>query len=207
MSPSAGRQSTKSLCSYTAYNSRKFPTFLCCMNPSLKEALKFAFCSFRTQDAQQVDLQPATSPKHPTDAGCNRCGGGFWAIPPQLTLQTFFRVIDTRNVITYFRKLIGQRLKGETTCEKGVETASCDFLRFPAPPNRLTCRSRPKSAKICENLRQAAVSPFQSLPCSVVRGLLGTGLPDPTLESASPSSGVDLASIQHRFDIDSTSIS
>ena len=39
---------------------------------------------------------------------------------------------------------------------------------------------------------------------NIVRGLLGTDPPDPTLESAlpSPPKGVDLASIQHRFDID-----
>ena len=36
------------------------------------------------------------------------------------------------------------------------------------------------------------------------RGLLGTGPPDPTLESASPSP--PQGSIRHRFDIDSTSI-
>ena len=56
--------------------------------------------------------------------------------------------------------LVGQRLMGETKWEKGVETASSDFLRFSAAPNHLPCRSRTKSAKICENLRQAAVSPF-----------------------------------------------
>ena len=66
--------------------------------------------------------------------------------------------------------LFGQRLVGETKWEKGVETASCDFLRFPAiscgflqfsaTPNHLPCKSRTKSAKLCENLRQAAVSPF-----------------------------------------------
>ena len=49
------------------------------------------------------------------------------------------------------------QLMGETTWEKGVETASCDlrfpavscgFLQFSAPPNHLPCRSRTKSAKI-----------------------------------------------------------
>ena len=65
---------------------------------------------------------------------------------------------------------VEQRLMGETKWEKGAETACCDFLRFPAvscgflqfsaAPNHLPCRSRTKSAKICENLRQAAVSPF-----------------------------------------------
>ena len=38
---------------------------------------------------------------------------------------------------------------------------------------------------------------------SIVRGLLGTGPPDPTLESASPSP--PQGSIWHRFNIDSTS--
>ena len=49
----------------------------------------------------------------------------------------------------------------------------------------------------------------------VVRGLLGTGPPGPTLESASPSPprgsiwhrfNIDSTSIRHRFNIDSTSI-
>ena len=62
---------------------------------------------------------------------------------------------------------IGQRLMGETKWEKEVETASCDFLRFSAVfcsflrlQTTYTCRSRTKSAEICESLRQAAVSPF-----------------------------------------------
>ena len=29
-------------------------------------------------------------------------------------------------------QLLGQRLMGETKWEKGIEIASCDFLRFPA---------------------------------------------------------------------------
>ena len=76
----------------------------------------------------------------------------------------------------------GQRLMGETKWEKGVETASCDFLRFlavscgflqfSAAPNHLPGRSRTKSSKICENLRQAAVSPF-SLPFSAAQVLEG----------------------------------
>ena len=65
---------------------------------------------------------------------------------------------------------IGQHLTAGTKWEKGVETASCDFLQFPAvfccflqffaATSHIPCRSRTKSAKICENLRQAAVSPF-----------------------------------------------
>ena len=43
-----------------------------------------------------------------------------------------------------------------------------------------------------------------SIGASVVRGLLGTGPPDPTLESASPSP--PQGSIWHRFNIDSTLI-
>ena len=63
---------------------------------------------------------------------------------------------------------VWQRLMGETKWEKGRNF----FLRFPAVfcgSNHLPCRSRTKSAKICENLRQAAVSPFQSLPFSTAQ--------------------------------------
>ena len=58
---------------------------------------------------------------------------------------------------------VGQRFMGETKWEKGFETASCDFLRFPVVfcgSKPLTLQIKDQSAKICENLLQAAVSPF-----------------------------------------------
>ena len=75
-------------------------------------------------------------------------GGGF----PDVDLSV--------PVCPFLSFFIGQRLMGETKWVKGVETAFRDFLRFSAAPNHLPCRSRTESAKICENLRQAAVSPF-----------------------------------------------
>ena len=57
---------------------------------------------------------------------------------------------------------LGQRLMGETQWEKGVETASCVFLRFPA----VFCGSKPLTLQlkdqICKNLRKAKV--FDKLP-------------------------------------------
>ena len=53
---------------------------------------------------------------------------------------------------------------------------------------------------------EAECTKWRDFPPKVVRGLLGTGPPDCTLESASPSSAPH-GSIWHRFDIDSTSIS
>ena len=110
----------------------------------------------------------------------NRCD--FGALSNQAwrwsdSICTRPRIVSTP--LSILGRFVGQRLMGETKWEKGVETASCYFLRFPAvscgflqfsaAPNHLPCRSRTRSAKICENLRQAAVSPFQSLPFSVAQ--------------------------------------
>ena len=61
-------------------------------------------------------------------------------------------------------------------CLLRFSPGSCGFLRFPAVfcsslrlQTWLPCRSRTKSAKICESLRQAAVSPFESLPFSAAQ--------------------------------------
>ena len=59
-------------------------------------------------------------------------------------------------------------------------------------------RTRSRAAK------RRAHGPHMLQSCSVVRGLLGTGPPDPTLKSASPSP--PQGSIWHRFNIDSTFI-
>ena len=56
--------------------------------------------------------------------------------------------------------------EGGRNCFLRFSAVSCGSPQLSAAPNRLPCRSRTKSAKICENLRQAAVSPFQSLPFS-----------------------------------------
>ena len=83
------------------------------------------------------------------------------------------------NPVKNFLIKVGQRLMGETKWEKGVETASCDFLRscgflrFSAVfcgSKLLTLQIKDQICKkICENLRQTAVSPFWSLPLSPPR--------------------------------------
>ena len=84
-----------------------FSSVLCSGNP---HNLNFAMCTFGTQVAQQLDsdLQPANSPKHATDAGVQWMWERVLCNPPQLILQTFFRVIDYAECHYIFLKINSQ---------------------------------------------------------------------------------------------------
>ena len=85
-------------------------------------------------------------------------GGSYWRL--RVVTDSCMTKTCLRN------KKLGQRLMGETKWEKGVETASCDFLWFSAFAcgflQLVFCSSKPLTLQIkdqiCKNLRKSSTS-------------------------------------------------